>query len=352
MKLLFNTVTTTGYEIDKNFYETFKDLGFETIKFNSTEHNIKFGKKKTDEILIELVNTNKPDVIFTFLNKYEISKNTFKKIKAKSISLAWFADDHWRYNIYSKYMAPFFDYCLTTSKTAFEHYKRDGFGNVIKTQWAANPRYYKNLDLEKIYDVSFIGYKYGIRPHIINTIKNNRINIKVFGKGWTELPVRKKINKKIKGIFKINTLRELSFFEQILNKFQVTSFFKPQKENESKFISFSKLVRLYNISKINLNLAESSANEKILQIKGRNFEIPMCGGLILTKYIPELTEYYDIGEEIICYENLNDLINKINYFLKHEEEREDVAKRGYERSIKEHTYEKRFKTIFNEIGIF
>ena len=37
------------------------------------------------------------------------------------------------------------------------------------------------------------------------------------------------------------------------------------------------------------------------QIKGRNFEIPGCGGFLLTDYVPGLERYFQIGEEIVCY---------------------------------------------------
>ena len=43
------------------------------------------------------------------------------------------------------------------------------------------------------------------------------------------------------------------------------------------------------------------------------------------------------------------MIDKIKYYLEHNEERESIAQAGYERTIREHTYEKRFNNIFKRI---
>jgi len=42
---------------------------------------------------------------------------------------------------------------------------------------------------------------------------------------------------------------------------------------------------------------------------------------------------------------------KIRYYLEHDEEREKIAMAGYQRTLGEHTYEKRFEQIFKTIGL-
>jgi len=37
--------------------------------------------------------------------------------------------------------------------------------------------------------------------------------------------------------------------------------------------------------------------------------------------------------------------------MEHEEERNAIAKAGYERTIKDHTYEQRFREIFSAMGL-
>ena len=72
---------------------------------------------------------------------------------------------------------------------------------------------------------------------------------------------------------------------------------------------------------------------------------------MLTNYVEHLENYYKIGKEVICFNDLGDLKEKIKYYLVHEDEREKIAQAGYMRTIKEHIYEKRFIDIFKKMGI-
>ena len=87
------------------------------------------------------------------------------------------------------------------------------------------------------------------------------------------------------------------------------------------------------------------------QIKGRNFEVPGCGGFMLTGKADDLENYYQFGKEIVCFEDIHDLIDKIRYYLAHEEERAAIARAGYERTLREHTYAHRFEAIFKEMNL-
>ena len=96
---------------------------------------------------------------------------------------------------------------------------------------------------------------------------------------------------------------------------------------------------------------KSILDKKREQIKGRNFEIPGCRGFLLTHNADNLKDYYIEGKEIVIFRDTKDLIEKIRYYLKHETEREEIAKAGYERTLSDHTYEKRFNEIFKVIGL-
>ncbi len=45
------------------------------------------------------------------------------------------------------------------------------------------------------------------------------------------------------------------------------------------------------------------------------------------------------------------MIEKIGYYLHHETERSEIALAGYHRTIRDHTYEKRFNTLFQQMGL-
>ena len=60
---------------------------------------------------------------------------------------------------------------------------------------------------------------------------------------------------------------------------------------------------------------------------------------------------YEDGKEIVLYRHgdLDDLGKKIDYYLEHEQEREEIRQNGFNRTKKEHTYTNRWEVILNEL---
>ena len=53
---------------------------------------------------------------------------------------------------------------------------------------------------------------------------------------------------------------------------------------------------------------------------------------------------------MVVYTDIKDLVQKIRYYLAHPEEREEIARRGYERTVREHSTQKRLLALFSTIG--
>lgn len=87
-------------------------------------------------------------------------------------------------------------------------------------------------------------------------------------------------------------------------------------------------------------------------VNKRTFEIPACGGFQLTGYREATSELFEIDKEIVCYRNLDDLIEKIDYYLapEHEQERQQIAQAGYERAMKEHSYQHRLTQLLEIVN--
>ena len=71
----------------------------------------------------------------------------------------------------------------------------------------------------------------------------------------------------------------------------------------------------------------------------------------MTSKADDLEKFYEPGREMVLYENVNDFVDKVRYYLAHDEEREKIAQAGYARTLQEHTYAKRFEEIFKKIGL-
>lgn len=102
--------------------------------------------------------------------------------------------------------------------------------------------------------------------------------------------------------------------------------------------TLTEMPKVFHASKINLNMTmrpiETGLSLRIWDILG-------CGGFLLTNYQAEISDYFEIGKDLETYESMDELEQKIQYYLTHEEERIEIAINGYEKAAKFHTYEHR-----------
>ena len=92
---------------------------------------------------------------------------------------------------------------------------------------------------------------------------------------------------------------------------------------------------VFHESKINLNI---TMRPIATGLSLRVYDICGCGGFLLTNWQEELPELYEPGVEVEYFTSQEELIDKAGYYLEHDEERRDIAMRGYERTKTEHTY--------------
>jgi hypothetical protein len=87
------------------------------------------------------------------------------------------------------------------------------------------------------------------------------------------------------------------------------------------------------------------------QCKGRLFHAVGTGAMALNDYYPELEAMFEIGKEIVTFEfgNLEEMKDKLAYYLKHDVERERIARAGYERGRKQHTFTARIQQILETL---
>ena len=75
----------------------------------------------------------------------------------------------------------------------------------------------------------------------------------------------------------------------------------------------------------------------------RLFDLPGNGLMQLSDGGDELNHFFEVGEEIISYEGLDDLVDKVRYYLAHDEERERIALNGFRRVLKDHRFKQRMR---------
>lgn len=104
---------------------------------------------------------------------------------------------------------------------------------------------------------------------------------------------------------------------------------------------YSQAPYVYKNSKINLNITLRSIGSGIPL---RAFDIMGCAGFLLTNYQADMFEFFEPDKDFVYYTDYDDLRAKVEYYLTHEEERKEIARNGYEKVKKTHTYE--YRTSF------
>ncbi|MCR5789577.1 MAG: glycosyltransferase [Lachnospiraceae bacterium] len=103
---------------------------------------------------------------------------------------------------------------------------------------------------------------------------------------------------------------------------------------------------VFRLSRINLNMTIRPI-EKGLPL--RIFDILGCGGFVMTNYQEELPALFSVGEELEAYGSIDELIDKCDYYLKHEDSREAIARRGYEKVCACCTYPHRIRDMLKTV---
>ena len=120
----------------------------------------------------------------------------------------------------------------------------------------------------------------------------------------------------------------------------------PKVHNRGGASTLTEMPKVFQASKINLNMTmrpiETGLSLRVWDVLG-------CGGFLLTNYQAELPSYFEIGKDLDAYESLPDLLEKVQYYLTHEEERIEIAIHGYEKTARLHSYENRLAEMIQMI---
>ena len=109
-------------------------------------------------------------------------------------------------------------------------------------------------------------------------------------------------------------------------------------------VAMEDIGKIMRASVISLNFSNAKIGR---QIKARVFEVPGSGGFLLTEYATGLENFYRIGKEVGVFNTPEELAGRIRHYLSHPHERDAVARAGYKRTLKEHTYDVRLKEVID-----
>jgi hypothetical protein len=248
--------------------------------------------------------TERSRTVLMTIGEIPLSIDGFRSLPEAS-SVVFMTDDEWRFHSVGRYLALYFDLVVTNTPVRVKDYEALGVNNVIHAPYAANTSVFHPQNASKKYEVVMIGAAHPDRLELVRHLVSENLPIRVFGSGWNRHPDLARV--------------------------------------WGGFLSTDEMLSVLATAKIVINSGLTIGG--LPQIKGRIFETAACRTFQITQQIPGLEIYYEPGTEIETYASLDDLAGKIRTYLDDDQLRESIANAGYERTVKEHTWESRLNSI-------
>lgn len=342
-----------------NFFDTLQHMGHDLVYFDFMSIERERGRAGMNRRLLDVARKEHPDLMFTVLYKDQLDRAIIREISDSSgaVTLNWFCDDDWRFETFSRHWAPCFNWIVTTAASALPKYAAIGYENVIKSQWACNHNLYRRIEGPLRFNVTFVGQSHYPRRAAIDALRLGGLDIEVWGTGWPSSRLEQeemirvfcssKINLNFSNVPDGRSGPIVSSLEAAWSRFQPRGTMGRAAADAAR--GTVRYLRRLRRSGVRRSVPDAGWSDG--QVKGRNFEVPGCGGFLLTSHAAGLEQYYELGREVACFESVPDLLEKAQYYLAHEQERAAIAEAGYRRTREDHTYERRLNEIFQRIGL-
>lgn len=273
------------------------------IAFSSDYRELNCADKELNIKAVEIAKEFKPDIVFIQIQTDNIiTENCVKQLKEHSKYVVNFTGDvrddvpEWYYRI-----GQHIDSTLFADMTDVNRMRERGYRSDYLNLGYDHTIYNRLPESDKIYDIVFMANNYAnlfalseYRLEVVNALKSEfGDGFKVFGNGW---------------------------------KYPDGNF------NHSQQLE----AEAYRRSKIAINLShycyERYSSDRMLRILG-------SGTLCMTHWYPEITADYRHKHDVVIWEDVSELIHYCRYYLTHEKEREEIAKRGHKNALSTSTFE-------------
>jgi spore maturation protein CgeB len=212
-----------------------------------------------------------------------------------------------------------YDAVVTTKEQDFSTYKQLGARRIIFSLQGFDPGIHRPVSLtsdERLEfgcDVSFVGQYMNDRADSLNYLcTSQKLNLRIYGFGWQSHAVPKR-------------LRQLFCGPAI-------------GDDYAKVVCASKIV----LGFLNHKVGDTFTT--------RTFEIPACGGFLLAERTSMHQKLFVEDSEAVFFSSNEELVDKVNFYLANENERERIAKAGHRKVMaSRYTWEKLIEKIISEI---
>ncbi len=304
------------------------------------------------------------DVVLTYFSDSHVEPGAIDQVRERVAPIAnFFCNNVHQFHLVRR-NARRFTLSLVPEAEALPSYRAAG-AEAFFFPMAANPALYRPIDRPVRYDATFAGQRYADRASSMLALREKGIDAHAFGPHWIEgdpppaggeaAPPRRVGSGPISAIARAArlALEGRNPIQAVLDRRDWARFRARYPAALHGPVSDEEYVALFSESRISLGfliLGDTHRTARPLrQIRLREFEATMAGAFYLTGWIEEMTLYYDVGKEIVCYRSRDELVDLCRYYLRHESEREAIRRAGHKRARRDHTWERRFESFFAEL---
>lgn len=367
----------------EDIIDTFKELNhsIDIMKLELATHtNIDY---KFHERLIAAIQKGSYEIVFT-LNFYPTVSSACNNTAAKYIS--WIYDSPF-VKLYSASIINKCNYIFIFDKATYNELAAKGIETIYYMPLAVNPKRLRNIKISQSdidsygCDISFVGSLYNENHNLYDRLtdklreKNDEYTIgflegliqsqlQIYGCSILDDSISDDILENMKNALtykieadsfatlkyvynnyflcrKITSIERLSIIERLSEHFNMYLFTYNKTAaignavNKGPVDFYFDMPKVFRLSKINLNITLRSIQTGIPL---RAMDIMGCSGFLLSNYQADFFDYFEPDKDFVYYSSTDELIDKADYYLKHDKERESIALNGYNRVCKDHNY--------------
>ena len=201
------------------------------------------------------------------------------------------------------------DLVLSTYPADLDFYRKQGCGNVKHLPQGCDRRYFKPQKRAKTFKLTFVGTEYGsFRRQVLKRVRRHHRELLTFGYGFrgvVRTRVQKEITKVKSGEIFANSLATIGMSE--------------------------------------LPSSRNGCSNRVWNAMG-------SGTAIFQRYTPMLDEMFDDGKHLVLWKNVNDLLEKLRYYLDRPKDLIAIGKRASDAIRESHTYTHRVRCLLEMVG--
>ena len=366
-----NTAVGSNRTWHRNLHEPLVELGHDVVLFPAEEgqramlRNDPRGRAAFSQKLLDTFraqHAGRPfDLFFAYLMDGMVEPGAIDEIRKSGVPACNFSCNNTHQFDLVDELSPHFDYNLHSEKDARGKFLAIG-AHPLWWPMASNPNYFKPVDTPRNIEVSFVGANYALRARYVAHLLEHRVDAHAYGPGWQYGGRTAARSAARRWLYLTQAVLALAPASQkrasaLLGEHDFRRYLGARfPGNVHAPVSDDELIALYSSSHISLGFVEvhdrhDPSRAVLRHMHLREFEAPMCGALYCTGHCDELAEFFEPGSEVLVYHSEEELLSEVRFYLRHESEAEAVRQAGRRRALRDHTYQRRFETLFEQMGV-